>query len=783
MLFRSVAVRMARGDKPNRSNNPQRPPATNKPPKKVFVKGGKLMTSDNRQVKTNFPIAHKGAQKANSYKVKHPNVSVEEAFARTSSLAPTRLALNIKYGRLFNFLQNVATLMTYHIQSKGIVPKPNDSTDESNWNPSLLLCYLVSIVAGRLQKIGATNASSSVQVMSNYLVPTFFAKWLQQIGPCYHMARLITPVLDETVDSMLNTNCGTSGIGNTSSSNSGWLDAAVFIQTSGDTEGWWSVDGTNITPLPINYPINQQSSVYSKISSVISKTFDHVIAVGKIPDGASNAELKCTPVADSEYGQFMFTVLDPNLQCDLLLPLCQIYTNDLINSTLSTIIPAPVRVDGGLCIAPEAKFAFMFHLANKFPFKPKHSFTSYLDKFGLRSHLRPNAVINIRQINWGGVMLQCLEYLKTLSPNATSETAWHLFIYCMTVLVSNIPGAFRAISPVQRDWSIAPLYKSTAGMTNYSSYARNPKIPPFIASLVKALREPIRYENEVTFYTVIMPPANSGFWWWNAVGATSNTNYNTGGQYGTVPSTIYNTGIVLYPGGVGSYYPYQGFLGTNSPIGDGVRNYLPIFGLGNANAEFQGTLVQTNGNLNLYNGWLSKAVNFTRRHAKYYIVSNLDGGTPISYPVASGKYLSVPTILVKQIMSNEPATHHSAILALVHMLSYYTPSDLSVAMAGPTFSAQPVAGSETATSGVMSTENPAQGSSTSIMIAKSSNPAEVTGHLGADAASDIVPDSSQQPPPELHKQVMKKVTNKLETACDDISKVAGDFIGKAISAI
>lgn len=747
----------------------------------ILEKGRLLERRKRREIITNIPPTKAAALKAATHKQQHPHCSIEEAYARTSSLAPTRLALEIDPDRLINFLSNVATLISYHIQSKGIAPVSVVGSTDVGWNPSLILCYLISITTARLQKLGALNASTTVQVMTNYIVPTFFAKWLQQIGPCYYMARMVTPVCNATVQDFMNRNCGSAGIDNIAANNSGWVGAPVYVQTSGDTEGWYSYEGT--APGSINYPGEVTSGTYSKISSAISKTFDHVITVGKIPDYANNAELKCTPIADAAYGQFMYTVLDPTLQCDLLLPLCSPYTGTLVNSTLSTLIPAPVRIDGGLCIAPEAKFAFMFHLANKFAFEAKHSFTSYLEKFGLKAHLRPNAIINLRQINWAGVATQVAEYCRTLS-NVSPDTVWHMYIYCMVVLISNIPGAFRAISPVARDWNIAPLYKNTSVSPCYSSFARNPKMPPFLATLVKALREPIRHQNEISFYINVMPSYDSGFWWWNTVSQSGPTTFNTGGLYSKVPSTIFSTNITLDPGSPAApFYPYSGFTGTGSGLSDACRNLIPIHGMASCNSEFQGVLIQPGVNLSLYNGWLAKATHFTRRHAKYYVVSELDDGNRIKITGAASKSMAVSTIIARQIMSNEPATHHSAILAVVHMMTYYSPSDDNIPIAAPTFSAQPVAGAETSTSGAISAENPSQGSSTAIMVAKSPNPGEVISHLGADSASDIIPDSSEQPPDSLKKQVTKKLTNELGTVVDEAANVAGDFLSKAVAVL
>ena len=81
----------------------------------------------------------------------------------------------------------------------------------------------------------------------------------------------------------------------------------------------------------------------------------------------------------------------------------------------------------------------------------------------------------------------------------------------------------------------------------------------------------------------------------------------------------------------------------------------------------------------------------------------------------------------------------------------------------------------------MSTENPAQGSATAIMVAKSSNPAEVVGHLGAEGAADIIPNTSEDPPQSITKQVTKKILNEMGDALDEAAKISGDFIGGRIS--
>jgi len=734
-------------------------------PNRSFPPSGRTTLRD-KHITAHLLPTKKDRKKVKNIKAKNKNISIEAAYAKTSSLAPTRLALNVDLDRTMSVLSNMATIASYHIQSTCSSPIVDPETELSGWNPSLILAYFISITAGRLMTVGALNTSNQIQVMGHYSVPTFFAKWLQQISPSTHMGREVVPTCADDISAFLNWDCGTGGISNIATGNSGYCEAPVFAPVTGDSEGWWTCLGnaTTITPGGV------KAQLYSKISSIITKAFDHHVTVSEIPLKASNSELKCTPIADSEYGQFMYSCIDAETTCDLLLPMCALYTNNLVNSLNSTLIPTPVRVDGGLAIAPEAKLAFMFHLANKFPFRGKDSFVYYLRKYGLKDHLMANAVINIRQLNWASITAQVMIYCKTLIPDNSVESCWYLFNYCMTVLISNIPGAFRAISPVTRSWSIAPLYKETNNQPQYSAFGHTPKVPPFLANIIKALREPIRYENQISFYVSILPSSNSGFWWYTVFTNPNGTTFGTGGPYGQVPATMYSTPLII--GQV--IRPYPGFSSAGSGYSDQMRNYITLFGNSSLNAYFQNKFTQPNGNLNLYNGWLAKATNFTKRHAKFYIPTILDGAVKINVGGATG--MTTDAVVVKQIFSNEPTSHHAACLAIGHLFGYYSPSDFTVPFSGPVFAAQPVIGAETCVSGLMSAETPGQGSTQAIAIAKASNPAEATAHAGAEAINGIIPDSSEVPDPSIHKQICSKFAAKLDTGIGEVAKIGGDAV-------
>lgn len=711
-------------------------------------------------------------------KSKHPNISIDEMIARSSALAPTRLALILDEDSLLKMLAAFATLISYEMQSRCSAPLFASGNPNSYWNPSLVNAYLISITTAFLTKVGAMPASSTYQVMGEFVIPTFIAKWLQQMAPVSHMGRRIVPSCNLNADYFLNQDCGTGGLGQSPGQPAtGFANAPCFVEVGGDTEGWWSVTGSGATAIT---PSTVPPGDYERLSDLLTRTFVHTVPLSKVGLEASSTELKVTRVGPGVSGDFAYSCVDSKTMCDLILPLAGMYSTTLVNGVEAIQVSAPVRIDGGFCVSPESKVAFMFHLANKHKYRKKDSFRGYLRDFGLPDVYMGNAVINMRQINWVQVFSLTMIYCATIT-NVDPKTCWYLCCYIATVIVSNIPGCFRAISPFRRDYSVAPLYKETSLQPCYAAFCNNPKLPPFIAQIVKSLREPIRYENQITFYVNVLPnPSDPN--WWSFVATSSNNNLGSNADYGKMPSVPSQTGLAWSSG---PYQPYPGAqIGGSTPISypDGQRNYIPLFGMAQSAGYFQRVLTMPNGDQNLFNMWNAKAVSFTKRHAKYFIPSVIDSFS-LGYPSANqGQGPAVFTInsaYAKLIMSNEPAAYHASLLAVGNLLGYYSPSTDAagtiVPLVAPTFSAQPVQSVASCAATAMAAANLGQGSQQAIAAGTSKNPQEVQAHLAAESLEGVVTNAAQPVTEEsATAKVKKSIISKVKTCGETVLKDAGE---------
>lgn len=123
---------------------------------------------------------------------------------------------------------------------------------------------------------------------------------------------------------------------------------------------------------------------------------------------------------------------------------------------------------------------------------------------------------------------------------------------------------------------------------------------------------------------------------------------------------------------------------------------------------------------------------------------------------------------------------------MTYLLGYFSPSDKNIPTVGPTFSARPTTGANTAAPEAMAASDAGQGTSNAIAIAKASNPAEAQAAIGAEAVSNVLPDASQEPPP----QMKDKLTDILKTKTKDVAKnlakegakAAGKLVKEAVFA-
>ena len=740
-----------------------------------------------KDVKENAPRTMKEHKKIKEIKKKQPNISTEDAYAMISSLAPTRLTLEVDIDKLLAQLQGYAILMSYHIQHRGAAPRFPQPYPNA-WCPSQIYAYLITVTTAYLLRIGALSVSSQILTVGELFVPTFFAKWLQQFfGPIKHCGRKVVTLVPTSAEALYATNCGQGGLGSAGSNiPDGFRDAPCFVPVQNDSEGWYSVnyDGS----YAVVTPFSQQGKVNSAISSVITRAFQHTVCAHDIPAKASSTELKITPVAEGFYGNFAYSCVDSKQMCDVLLPLAYPNAPTLINTPCPTQVGAPVRIDGGMCSSPESKVALMFYLANNQKFEAGDSFKTYLRKFGVKEEHMGNLQINLRQFNWLGFFNEVATYVNTITTLAP-DGYWYLVNYLASVIMSNIPGCFRALSPIRRDWNIAPLYKNKTNEPNYSSYARQVKLPPFISQVLRALRKPIRYENQISFY-VQCASFDGDPNWWSAM--ATNTNYKLGDwtSYGQIPSVPSQTGLAnMSPGTPVTFSPYPGarIFGTPPWTGDAARNMVTCYGMPSWIPFFSqnlGLQSQSNAGQNLFTQWNTKVTACTKRMAKYYVVSKVDEYALKTVPaVLNIAVWNMFPLSARLICSQEPTSHRSTVLAMAHIMTYYSPSNLNIPVVAPTFSAEPIEASNTASASAMMSATPGQGTPGQILIAKASNPAEAEAAMAAEGVDGVVPNNSATLPKHIESKVGEKLKSAISTGVDDAASALGDFAGNMFNKI
>lgn len=704
--------------------------------------------------------------------------SKDEAYAKSSAIAATRLSLTVDWPTLVNLVQNFAVLTSYHIQSKGVPPEFLTSNANA-WNPSMIFAFYMALVGNKLAKAGALGTSNEILALGSHYVPVFFGKWLQQIGTAKHMGRQVTSYLDKyTVADFYNYGCGNGGIGPFGAA----LAAPCYVPVAGDTEGYWAV-GSSVASTISAATLNPQN--FSQLSKVIQQSFKHTVKVEDIPLMAASTELKCTPVADGINGQLMFSCVDDKTMCDLILPLCSFYGPTLVNSMCPVQVAAPVRLDGGLVMCQESKIAFLFWLGNQFAWDPHDTFRRYLTKFGVQEQHMGNLQINLRQINYQSLYAQIMNFCFTLCPDLSGQGYWYLVNYLITVLVSSIPGCLRAFSPLSNTWNLAPvLNKANPSNPCYSSFIKNPRVPNFIAQMLYALQRPIRTANQITYFCNVLQSSYTTMWW--EIPLTpggGNMNINGAANYGHYQSSPYDTNL-RWDNTTGSpIIPYPGFTNVASP-GLAYRNYICTRGTASATSYFSTNLTMPNGGQNLWNQLSIGGVKFTKRMGKYYIHSVLqedDLGYPLSDTSPQIQF-GITNPVPKVITSWEASSHHAAILAVVHLATYFSPSDFNVATIGSVFSATPALGTIEAAAVSMSASNPGQGTPQQIELAKKSNQAEAAAHMGADACDGVVPDQSKPLAKENMEHAKEKFKETTKDIGDEVVKEANIIINDAAQA-
>ena len=705
---------------------------------------------------------------------KDAGISTVSALANSSSLAPNRVTLTILGENLISFLRYLAVLTSYHIQSTGSVPR-FITDDEFEWNPSVIFAYYISIYTNRLSLIGAFSSSSVYSINANYLVPTFVAKHLQQICASTHFGREVAVQVGgvtNTVQQLLDNNCGTGGLGATGAV----CAASCYVDLGVDTEGFFSVAGvgqTIITPAGLN------PDVCNKLSAVIARSFKKHVKVADIPHRACSNELKIAPVNSSFDGQVIYSCIDGDAMCDFILPLAGFNAPTLINSPNPLQAAAPVRVDGSLVMSPEAKIAFMFWLANRHDFKKEDTFIGYLRKYGFKDKHLANIQINLRQVNWTSIANMIGVYLTTFVVFTASQYVY-LFNYLVSIIWSAIPSAFRSFCPISQGFSVSKQFATIMENPGYACATRSPKIPPFVANFLEAIRKPIRAGNQITvFFGQIGEQGTLPMWVTMATNPTLTYDF-ANGTYGAGPLPLTSCGLGFSNG---PYNPYFGFVAANgtAPYTDAVRNQVVLKGIGPVTAFLQTRLIAAGGvQQNLFNQWNDKSVQFTKRSGRYYIPSVVVGSR--TFPLGSTTGMVLPVPVPKLIASWEPVGFATSVLALSHMVTYYLPFDGASPLL-PVFAGNPSFGVQDATAVAMTAASPGQGSQQAIQMGKSSNPAETQGHITADALDGTIPDQSVDPPPHLVDNVKKEVVSMVHTGAEDLKKGAESVVKDGFKAV
>lgn len=671
-------------------------------------------------------------------------ISGEHAFAHLSALPPTRLALVVNYPAFINLIESFAVLTTYEMQSAGNMPSFNGV------NASLIEAYYLTIASMHLLEVGAiVTVSNQFTSVSEYAVPTFFAKWLQQISPSTHLGRQVNTTFnsDINISSFFNQPCGTGGIQLT---DSGFLPAPCITDASTGSEPAFSIQGSGspgITP-------ENSSAKFNLVSEIITKVFKHVCYVKNIPKRAKSTELKCTPVGQTLEGQFLYSAVDEKTMCDFLLPLCSIYENTLVNSPSPVQAAAPVRLDTALATSAPGKIAFMFWLANSYAFNSEDTFLTYLRKFGIKDQHFSNMQLNIRQVNWLGVLQSIFAYLNAFDA-LTNVQAGYFINYCITVLVSNIPAAFRAINVLQQQWGIVPAYKALTAIPNYAASCKGAKVPPFLANMISAVKKPIRTGNQISYFICSMPSEGDGTApFWNVMFKNANGTLGNTSQYGQIPADIMATGLNWTTTNV---TPYPGFTQV-PPVGypDYTWNWCTLNGISAIISVLQDTF--QNSGQPVVSTWLGKHPKLSARHARFYSLLKLSG-------VFNYGQFNTAFLTTEEIMSWEPCAYHPALDAIANVINYYSPNlDVTNKSLSPIFSANPNTQTKAAVSTAINASYPGQGTSTMVKAAASSNPEEVLAHTGASANEGLISDNSISPPEHLKAKVETKAKEMIHSA-------------------
>lgn len=695
------------------------------------------------------------------------NMSVDDALGGCSALPPTRLALLVDYGQFVSFVRTISTFTAYHMQQKGIVLS-FDSDDAAGVNPSKIMAYYLAISAMHFLKVGAVvSTSSQVVSVEQYVVPAFFGKWLQQLSPSKHFGRIVCLTFgsDITVSTFFDEVCGNGGL----AAYGDVMPAPCFTPGSAaETEPWFSVAGQLSEPA---ITVNSISAKFNYISEAISRCFKHKLSVADIPKTAANCELKATPIAETLPGQFMFSVVDANVMCDLLLPLSGFLYPSLVNSPGPVQLASPVRVDSGLASCIPAKIAFLFWLANRHPFVPGDSFLTYLRKYGFKDKHLGNIQVNLRQINWVGVIQSCISYCETVTPTTPGNT-WNFIQYVVGLVNSALPAVFRAFNPLQQHWGVSRCFKEIVPFCNYGTSVKGSKVPPFLAEIISAISKPTRTANAITMFISMMPsptlfsgtPAPA----WYTASVVQAPTFGSLADYESEPITMENCGVAILGG---TFSPYPSYKTTNTPPSaypDAVRNEFVLNGYSSSVALFQRVFL--NNQIPVVNSWMSKHPRFTSRLGCYYLPCQLGQQKLV---VINGQVsLSAGILKPKEIVAWEPTGYHSAIVATVNLITYFMPTDAEGVLA-PIFSAVPNSTSAVPVAVSHSGSYLGQGTSVAIKAGTSSDPASIASHAGAEANEGVVQDASTPPPEHLTKQVMKGVK-------DIVGSDAGEKIEKGV---
>jgi len=713
--------------------------------------------------------------KGRTARKKIKNQSVQDGVALTSAIPPTRLTLQVNIPQLQNLVRYFAVCYSYVMQDKLGNPYFFGQQPTAKWNPSSIYAYLMLMVTNYFAKCGYLNVSDNYFVASDYSVPTSFAKWLQQLGPSKHYGRDITLSVNASYDTLINTDCGTGGLPLLGASLSAPCQISDFPgPVILNSEPYFSCagDGTYASIKPSNL----NTEILAKLSAAFKEAFKNTVLAKDIRSKAKGCELKMTPVSSLENGLYMFSVIDDNSMCDLILPLSSFMEPTLINSQCALQVAAPVRVDGSLAASQESKISFMLWLADQHPYNPKDTFITYLMKFGFKAKHLGNMQINLRQINWQSVQHLVGIWLNTLT-NPAPETYVYLLSYVTNAIVSQIPGYFRCFSPVKQQWNLAKLYKTLSTSPNYIPTSKSVKLPQFVSSWIESLKQPIRSGNQLFWFYNSQPEAGDNPYWVTLL--NGSTFLGSASNYGKGPIPNTQTGLSWIGG---PKYPYPGFVQQPPPgaFTDAVRNGLTLSGNQVLVAYFQQNLITPNTTQSIANSWMSKHPKITKRQARFMMPSKLSYYTNI--PDDGNPIYVIQAPVPGAIVSWEPATHHPAVLALVFMFSYWLPSAPLQLTIAPLYEATPKTDVIELQANCINAGSPQAGTQNAIQVGASNNPHEVLCKQVASAGEGAIPDQSTQPNHEIMKSVEKELKDTIETGAHDAVEGAKKITTELIKA-